>query len=199
MCSWGRLLGPHPRSVDSTQIQESWGKGTQGLAVLKPVSNPYFETCWCAGSLPAWSFKALWTFGSFCIASQIVHSSLLCLSALENIQTVRFGVEKGWYQFKFVLLYHFMHLIPVETLSAGSWITYPRCNVSRNVDVFPVHETGKPSCSKANKSPAMFTLPLGGDHLRRCGDSKTGRLGAVKGSQTHSLVLELSRGRNGFF
>lgn len=79
-----------------------------------------------------------------------------------------------------MLLYRFTHLIPVETLSAGSWIPYPRCNVSRNVDIFPVQETAKPSCSRANKSPATFSLPLGGDHLRRRGDSKAGRLGAVK-------------------
>lgn len=59
-----------------------------------------------------------------------------------------------------------MHLIPVETLSAGSWIPYPRCSVSRNVDIFPVHRRAKPNCSRANKSPATFSHPLSGDHLR---------------------------------
>jgi len=52
-CSQDRLLGPTPGLLTLDGSRKAWGGDTQGLAVLKLVSNPYFETCWCADSLRA--------------------------------------------------------------------------------------------------------------------------------------------------
>lgn len=155
------------------------------------MSNPYFETCWCADSLRAWSFTALWTFGLLCVSFPKLFALLLflCLSALENVQTVRFGVEKGWCQLEFVLLYCFMHLIPVETLSAGSWITIPGAMSYEMLTYFLSMRHGSPAAVEPT-SPQLHFAALGWWPPQKICKPQSWQGGSSWGSQTYSLRLE---------
>lgn len=187
-CSQGRLLGPTPGLLTLDGSRKAWGGDTRGLAVLKLVSNPYFESCWCADSLH--SSVSIWL--ALRLISQIVCSSPLSLS----FNTGEFSDCEIWC-WKGLIPIEICVIIPFHTLNScwvfkcGQLDPYPRCNVLRNVDIFPVHETRKASCNGAIKPPATFCCPLGDDHLRRYVDPKAGsRVEAVEDSQTYSLGFE---------
>lgn len=158
-----QISGAHPRSVTPFgESQKTWLGGLK-LVSMMWISHPFFEEHW---SIELFSAMMLHSSVNTWLAlhsfSQIILYASISLSfkAGEHSSSVRFRVEKGLYQLKFVLLYLFHAFNSCRDCKYGQLDPSSRCYVLHIVDIFPLCQRPEPSCTRMNRSAAYISLSL---------------------------------------
>lgn len=136
-----RFLRPTPDLLHLLgQVRKSvWG-GPRPVRTTW-ISNPFFEKHWSIELFSAMMLhSSLNTWLALHSISQIILYASISLSfkAGEHSSSVRFSVEKGLYQLKFVLLYLFHAFNSCWDFKYGQLDPYSRCYASQIVDIFPL-------------------------------------------------------------